>query len=100
MLAAPNSLGKEMNSVRPPEGEPGRDTTNCLTGRVVLLFRHTIPPEYPKTRFEKTEYAEINGSVEIRRSMRLEDCQCLSLPLSLLNEKVATGPSAGGQAGP
>ena len=53
-----------MNSVRPPEGEPGRDTTNCLIGRVALLFRHTIPPEYPKTRFEKSESVEFNGTGE------------------------------------
>ena len=53
-----------MNSMRPPEGEPWRDTTDCLTGRVALLFRHTIPPEYPKTGFEKSESAEFVGTGE------------------------------------
>ena len=50
--------------MRPPEGEPGRDTTNCLTSRVVLLFRHTLPPEYSKTRFEKSESDEFSGTDE------------------------------------
>ena len=44
----------------------------------MLLFRDTLPTEYPKTRFDKTEYVEFNGSVENRWSMLREDFQSLS----------------------
>ena len=59
-----------MNSERPPDGEPGRDAINCLTGRVVLLFRDTIPLDCAKKGVGKAEYSEILGISELQRTDR------------------------------
>ncbi len=56
--------------MRPPEGMPGRDTTDCLTGRVVSLFGNTDPSDYRKISYEKSEYPEIYDICRLRKGDR------------------------------